>query len=326
MTKTTKSKGRRKEKETYGVLLAADGSCSKYMSYLNYVDLKEKNAYYLAEVDYTAIGAILTKGRKVYFDADFCVRSLFGGFESEGRPGPVESIQKHRGKILDAGPHGLFDTLENKVLIPHRKIARRNIREIPSLLTDRQGNLYAFARELELGRKGTPAEIHRYVLVEINSDSGNYSLGKEILSYEGTPWRGRGMAAAAIVPYGNFKGKNGKEYPFSVLSCANLRYLDLNGEKIEGTEVWGEKGIRAVEPLKLRGDELEVVYSGQNLEGQIIKAKIDLRRREIIESETYRGGFDFHKIYALEPVTDESLHKKLIKKGEFIRYLYLLER
>lgn len=304
MTEITKSKDRRKGKVTYGMLYAGDHN------FLNYLDLGEKETYFLADFD-GSIESILIKGEEIYFGDDKgIVRSLFGKFESKSRDGgmrisEVESIQKHGKRILDAGCYGLFDTLENKMLISPREFTRRNISSMPCMSADRQGNLYGLAFE--------PTES-RCVLVEIDEDREGYFLREKILSY-GQDYKMYGQVV--IIPYGSFRSNNGDEYPFSIVGCANLKYLDLNGEKIEGTEAKGNEEIFAVKPLNLRGDGLEVVYSGRFPEGIIIKARIDLRGRKVIGKETYGGGC-FNNIYALELVTRKALHRKLIKKSELI--------
>ena len=108
---------------------------------------------------------------------------------------------------------------------------------------------------------------------------------------------------------GELKGLNGKTYPFSIISCANFKYLDINGEKIRGSRVGDEGEINRIALLSLSQNEIELVYSGYRL-NEIVKIKIE--GRKVKEKEALVSGLS-DWVCALEPVFDKKLHEKLIK-------------
>lgn len=176
---------------------------------------------------------------------------------------------------------------------------RRDILSIDSLPVDPTGNLFGLVEYKDFS----------HGLIEINNDKENYSLDEKILSYG----KGQSICQAIIIPFGSFKGENNTKYNFSVVSCTNLKYLDLNGEKIKGTEVEEDQSINRVESLELKGKKLEVIYSGYRLK-QIIKAKIDLEKRKAKSKVLIRNLSNY--VWALEPIKDDLQHQIFVVWGK----------
>ena len=279
----------------YGVLFG-DGYILKYFSE------EDKKVYTLAKAPKT-IQAILADGdrKEVYFSYEWGkVCSLFSDFESESRGSHIDAIQKHKDKILDSGWYGLVSCLDNKVLISREEMEKENIVGIVSLVKDEEENLYGLVKYKDF----------YYGLITLPESSGRYSIGERILSYgvHITP-----ICQAVLVP-GQLKGENGKTYPFSVLSCVDSGYLDLNGEKIKGKEPNGTQIIHRV--ALLPSDKIEVIYSGSGLH-KIIKAEINPKTKEA-KTEILVDGLA-SRIWALEVVKDEKLHNKLIERGTLVK-------
>jgi len=232
------------------------------------------------------------KEKEVYYGYWRGIKSLFNNFSQE-RLGFVTEIIKHKGRLLDT--EGLLnETLTGRVLISEWEMKKKGVLAINSLMTDNEENLYALVWRM-----------YNYSVIRLHEDDlGKYLLGEKILCYGTSNWAGRWQAI--IVP-GKLKGADGKTYPFSIVSCVNWKYLDLNGEKIEGTEV--EKGIFKVELLSARDEKIDLIYSGNELK-KIIRVKIE--GRKVKEKEALVSGLS-DWVCALEPVFDKKLHEKLIK-------------
>ena len=114
-----------------------------------------------------------------------------------------------------------------------------------------------------------------------------------------------------IVP-GELKGLDGKTYPFSVISCINLGYLDINGEKIEGSKVGESKRINRIALLSSSSNKIELIYSGENL-NKIIKVEIE--NGKVKKKETLVRRLS-NCVSSLEPIFNKSLHEKLVAKGK----------
>lgn len=276
-----------KARKLYGVLFGDDNT-------LKYFDPENRTTHSLKK-DSDNIYAIFVDGEEVYYGKiSGKVHSLFGKFTSSKRDYSINAIQKHKERIIDSGGYGLYDTLEDKVLISEKEI---NFNCINSLSVDEKGNLFGI-----LGNKNK-----KDFFMEIKEDDGIYHLGDIILNYDRSH---NSIDQNQIIPWGKLKGMNGRTYPFSTISCANHNYLDLNGEKIAWTE--SAEKIYRLEQISLEGNVLEVIYAGELK--QIIKAKIDLKRREVVSKEIMIDGLGTYNC-ALEPVRSYTLHQKLIKKA-----------
>ncbi len=272
----------------YGVLFGDD-------NILKYYTKEDNKIYELAKVG--GVWSIFadTENEEVYFGTwKGSLHFLFNEFESTRRYN-VQSIIKHKGEILDGGGDGLIKTLTGEILIFEEDMKENGIESIESLFVDKDQNLYALVRN----------EDYNCSVITLPENSGKYSLGEEILHYNvKQPYK-----CQAITVPGKLKGLNGKTYPFSIISCVNLKYLDINGEKIEGSEV-KDKEIRRIALLSSSPNKIELIYSGHGL-NEI--AKVEIENGKVKKKETLVYGLS-RFVYALEPVFDKKFHEKLVGK------------
>lgn len=270
--------------EAYGLLFGDD-------RILKYFDFNSDKIYGIMQAD-GVIYALAVAGEEVYVGgAYYKVSAVFSDFERKVSNW-TNSLIEHNGSVLGSGGDGLLDVLRNQTLIDSKELKRRKASCIPSLALAPQGSLYAL-----LSYK----DFHHGV-VEIVSGK-QYSLGNELVHYSTNH---HNITQALIIPY---PGDD-----FSIVSCANLNYLDLNGEMIIRTEVGKDRNISRLELLALTGTQLEVVYSG-NLLGQVIKARIDLEQKTATEKKVLVAWLSCSPT-ALKLVKSKSLHQKLIEKSE----------
>ena len=222
--------------------------------------------------------------------------SLFSEFKSI-RTYCIRSVIKHKGEILDGGWYGLMKTLTNETLISEEDMKENCIELIESLFVDEYQNLYA----LVWNKDDT-------CIITLPENSGKYSIGEEILHYN---VKNIFISQAIAIP-GRLEGINGKTYPFSILSCVNSKYLDIDGKKIEGSEVGEHKLIHRISLLSASPNKIELIYSGGNI-NEIVKAEIE--NGKVKKKETLVSGLS-DNVSALEPVFDKKLHEELIAKGK----------
>ncbi len=305
-TKTSKS-------DVYGILFGG-GGYPHGSPELRYFSLGEGKTHFLAKAWDTLI--ILPFGGEIYYDNSSderqVIKSLFGGFKYKPF-GHLEAIKEHRNKILGSDASGLISILEEgKKLITKKEMEEeKNILSIKSLLVDLEENLFGL---VAYKNKGSG-------IIEIKENEGRYSLGEEILSYEE-----KHQGQAEIIPGGTFQGKNGNDYNFSIVSCGDSEYLDLNGEKIEGTKVqWDYQVIKRVKFLGFEAGDPVIFYLDRNF-GRVVKARIDLENKTVIEKNDLINGLSVHVNYTLEPVRSHSLHERLIKWSEVQKNLEEIKR
>jgi hypothetical protein len=202
----------------------------------------------------------------------------------------VSSIITHNDAVLNAGHNLVMDGQE---IFSRSYLQSQNILSIESLMYS-ENKLYGLVKNY----------AHTFSIREIK----NNKFDTTVLHYNFPATKPIKIAQAQIVPYGEIKMLGGN-VPFSVLSTVHSSYLDVNGQKIEGTEVNGE--ISRVTVLKQNGKDVEVAYSGHLRE--IIKATIDLETKTAKVMNLVPDCREF--VLALEPVRSETLHKKLIDMG-----------
>ncbi len=280
---------------TYG-LVYADGTSLYYSS------LEEKEIrHYLAATELDICGTAF-HGDDLYYNSGHQLCSLSKGIQSDSRRKGIDFLLSHNGRLLDCGEGGIHDLMEKR-LISHKEMMEKDMVGIQCLLTDPHDNLYALVY--------CHGPLHR-ALIEIEERPGEYTLGRKILSYQESEHQ-RGHSQAVIVPYGSLQGENGRNYDFSVISCADSSYLDVNGEKILGTEIEGKQLINRVACLGQLGNTVDLAYSGNEI-GKIIQVRVDLVKREAIEKEILISRVHRYA-NALLPVNDEACHKRLLEVG-----------
>ena len=281
-------------RESYGILFA-DNSAIKYATLDS---RKEVEKIYKIKEIFLKLRALLCTQKDIYIANETRnIYSLFGTFTSATRWNTVESLVEHRGKILDTDGSWLFETLTNTALIAPRDLADMNVQYINSL-SSFQNKLYALVRDKKFG----------YTFMELNEDNGKYSIGDKIIRYgedHNLPCQ------AIILPRYPSVIYNDKKYDFSVLSCAHLTYLDLNGKMIEGTEE--EHGstfsIHRLALWNLNNEKAEVIYAGDLY--KIKFAEINLKNRTAKTKTLIPSLFDV--IHALDVVRNKELDEKLRK-------------
>ncbi len=271
--------------DSYGILFSED-------SRLRYFDLCSKKAYkyqtkYLVKCISATHDDVYILGEMI---DGWRIASLFS--EIEHRRGlNVYTVSSYEGRIVEVGRKGLLDTLEEKVILPPSEIISK---EAYSLTTDDRDRLYMLS-----SRKG------RICLLPIRKNS----VGRPILNYGLSHSH---SCNAEIFNWGSLDGKDGRKYNFSVLSCCNLFHLDINGDEIAATEEEGPT-IRAVKCLRILDDQMDVIYSGYELQ-RIMRIRIDLHKRRVTEREILLDGLSNY-VFNLEVVKNYNLHRRLIEKG-----------
>ncbi|MFH1606008.1 MAG: hypothetical protein ABIC91_01565, partial [Nanoarchaeota archaeon] len=203
-----------------------------------------------------------SKTKKTFYDCgDKSLVCLETGLKQE-RNDFIQSINSFNGLTLDAGRYGLFNTKTSEELASETNMKNQSIKDIESL-NSFNDSLYALVTNNNDFRS----------VVEINtSDPNKFFIGETIKNYDVKHTK---ICDFAIVPQGNMRGDNGKDYPFSIITCANLEYLDLNEEKISGTTVDSNQEISRVKLIKSTPTTAEIIYSGYNLKA-VYEANIDL--------------------------------------------------
>jgi len=210
------------------------------------------------------------------------------------------TMSQQRGKILDAGEYGIMDSLNDIQLISRKAMKKRNLDVILSMPVDDEGNLFVLAGD----DKGDSR------LLEVKEKHGTYYLADEIFRYNN---KHGGISQVHFLPQGSFRGDNGRYYPFSILGCAEGKFLDLNGRKIINTDANGSiPQIYQIALLKKTGEILQVAYCGAGNMG-IHVAKIHLNARRALEN-TILGGHS--PCGAMQPIMDHPLHQKLLDRGK----------
>ncbi|MBU0666551.1 MAG: hypothetical protein KKC26_04260, partial [Nanoarchaeota archaeon] len=149
-----------------------------------------------------------SKTKKTFYDnGSRFVVCLENGLKQE-RQYFIQSINEFNGLILDAGRYGLFNTETGKGLISIESLEDNNIDDIESL-NSFNNSLYALARNND----------DSHSVVEIKTSNPNkFFIGETIKNYDTDH---SDICDFTIIPQGNMRGDNGKDYPFSIITCAN---------------------------------------------------------------------------------------------------------
>ncbi len=254
--------------------------------------MREQKIYRIKEIDKEDfLCSILVSKGEVYsgtLDGDiYTLEDDLVATRVEG----VKTLMEHNGDVFDAGFYGLYNTSTNTELISQEEKRRSGIETFNSLIKD--NNLYALVRFSD----------KTHGIISLPERKGKLSIGETILNYDNKPI----PSTQAVLLPGRIRS-NSREYPFSVLSCVYKNYLDLNGEKIKGTEVM-DGIINRISVLSSTSDFADVVYSGFDLHA-VYRAGIDLRKRRADVSILIDGLSDI--ILALFLVYDKNLHQELI--------------
>ncbi|MBU0666855.1 MAG: hypothetical protein ABIC91_05660 [Nanoarchaeota archaeon] len=248
-----------------------------------------------------------SKTKKTYFDngigSVICLET--GSKKERDNYNCIQSIKSFDNFILDTGGFGLFNTKTSKELLSKYNLNDNNIGDVESL-NSFNNSLYAQVRNFDKSQS----------IVEVNTSNPNkFFIGETIKKCE---VKAKGSRDFAIVPQGNMRGDNGRNYPFSIITCANISYLDLNGEKILGTEVnnSSDQSIHRVELIKSTPTTAEIIYSGKYLY-VIYKADIDLTNKTAITKSVVENLSNC--VLALQPIFNKSSHEHLSSIGSVIR-------
>ena len=271
----------------YGILFGDEDG-------LKYLNLETKTTITLRRMNLDIYAVFATKEKIFIGGSDTVIGPLFDKQEIQRiRANKINCIYEFNEGLLDAGGYGLFNTLEDKAVISEKEMNSKDVVCISSLASDNQNNLYCLVQNKD--------SRHSFARKD--------SLEQPIIRYN---TRHTMLCQAIIIPYGSLKGLDGKEYPFSVISCAHLQCLDINGEKIKGTAVDSGQ-IKRIALLKQYGSTIEIAYSGIKLI-DVTKATINLDKKKVLQKEPILK--DLHNgPLALHPVKNLSLHQKLIQGG-----------
>ncbi len=268
----------------YGLLYSDEFS-------LNYLNLEDRSNHLLA-TDNCILSMILKEDEVIYNTLDNVKYLLKNDRFTAALDGTINTIQDVDGKISFAAKERWVQYKGFRYYIPQK-------RQIHSLLQDEAGNPFALT--------GSAGGCVVYLTELFYGDKLAY--GKDV-------WKCNSSSMtpnATLIPWGK-TGGNKKNYPFSILGCISSRYLDLNGEEIKGTRVGGRQAIQTVKCPSISGDTATVFYADYFLR-KLIRAEIDLKKMELMKKEVLLDDISDY-IKAIEPVTTESLHQKLIERGE----------
>ena len=289
-------------KKNYG-LLFADGNVIKYAPF---VSGKNREGNFEIEEPLKikkaddSVGALLSTQKDIYYNEYSIVCSLFGNFKSKKRycsyfAFNTQSIIDFGGKIMDAGVYGLFETLTDKALITKDELNK--MCECINSLISYKKQLYALVLY----------NNHQHAIVQLKEKDGNILAEQNrILHY----YKQQGDLCQAVFLPELPSTIDGNNYDFSIISCTNLFYLDLNGTMIRGTKE--QTHLHRLSLLSANTETAEVIYSG-NL-NQIILAKINLKDNTAVKKTLVPDLQD--TVLALEVVKDRQIHEKLIQLGE----------
>ncbi|MBU1849377.1 MAG: hypothetical protein KKH40_01485 [Nanoarchaeota archaeon] len=245
-----------------------------------------------------------SKTKNTHYDDDHqYIICLENGLKQE-RANFITSINSFNGLLLDAGGYGLFNTETGKELISKKSLADKNIDDIESL-NSFNNSLYALVTNNDDSNS----------VVEINtSNPDKFFIGEMIKNYDVKHTK---ICDFIIIPQGKLVGDNGKDYPFSIITCVNISYLDLNGEKIIETDVnkSSNQSIIRLKLIKSTPTTAEVIYSGANLNA-IYKANINLQEKIATTKPIIENLLT--NVLALQPIFKRDSHKHLSSIGEVI--------
>ena len=238
-------------------------------------DLEGKDIYELCEVG--TIYVIEFANDDIYFRSiDKGVTKLFEDKVFE-RIDYVSSIFRFNNVVYDSDGYGIMETESNKIVIDRIEMVRNGIECIETLFSMR----YKGKEMLACGVKYKD-KTHGIWIVDVE----NKKLLEEIKRYD-IARIDRWQAFAW-----NVKGKQ------RIVSCVNEEYIDIDGEKIEKTEIKGGL-IYSVVPVVDENGEEWFYYSGLDL-GSI--RRYNPRTREV--EEILKGKIS-KWVYALKPVTKQ---------------------
>jgi len=243
----------------------------------------------------TQIELVFPTANEVYFETGRAIHALFSGSSSEKRIPSIYGIREFHGRIIDVGMYGIYDTLDNRPLLSEEELNKQGIHCVYSLELDQSGRLFGEIRYAD----------DRDALVEIRED---YSIGDELIDFYQS-----NVSQIELIPWGNLKGEDGKNYPFSTLSCINSNSIYLNRQSISISLADVGESIQFFRHPKLDGDELEIEYFGLPSE-KTWTARIDLSKRMMIGKEESKE--DWGDLYYSVQVTSLLLHQRLVEKGK----------
>lgn len=249
-------------------------------NYLKYLSLHEKTIRDLDSIMEIYAFFVDNDEKKVYFGG-YPPIIVSSGFISQRRLFTIYSIQKFNNTLLDAGWYGIVDTKENNYLISREKMEEREISEIHQLIPF-DNELYALVKY----------KSRAVGLVEISKDT--WDFGKEIFRYDKNPF----ISRAILVKKDNF----------SIISNINSFYIDLDGTEIKNTKE--DAVISDMTLFDYDKDYVELFYSLFDESGKIIRAKINLEKKEAEEKETI---LSLPNISAIALISDENIHKCLLE-------------
>jgi hypothetical protein len=216
------------------------------------------------------------------------------------RPDFISDISVIAGKVIDCGRHRIYETLDDTMLTGREETRGQAISRFESMFEGPDMNLYAIARSNDLSIR-----VYR-----LEQDGDRYRLGEAVQEYG---IRHNRLCQAIHISDGRSRSPEGIARDFSILSTAYQECLDIDGIKVEGTQVpRGQRICRAIS-LCEDADTALIAYSGNNI-GAVLKAEIDLRTLTA-KAAPLIGGLS-HYVNALEPVRSRKLHEMLISHPE----------
>ncbi|MBU1850585.1 MAG: hypothetical protein KKH40_07690 [Nanoarchaeota archaeon] len=209
-------------------------------------------------------------------------------------------ITTHKNNILDCGDYGIFG-VGDTMLWSKRSLGEKNLAGVEAIQSYND-ELYALVNDKN--------DVRSIIELKVRT-TRNCKIKNVLMQYDA---RGVGPYNFIILPYGKIKDLRRKTHPFSILSCVNNHYLDLNGEKIAGTDT--EHQINCLQIKNIDKSSVKVFYSVFNQKA-IFESSIDLDRKSA-DTKVVVSGLDKRVCY-FQLINNEKSHEYLSSLGKVIR-------
>jgi hypothetical protein len=254
----------------------------------------EKRIFQVAKNKGSEMWSIFNDGREVLYDEHHTyIRELFSGKKFD-RKDWITSIELHEGKLFDSDIHHIYENESSKVLIDEKYLDKSRIIMVDRLRSF-EGTLYAAV---------TYQENNHAILPIQQSPEGAFELGRSILDYyksHSHPY------SFDIIP---LKKSRKSEKIFSVLSSANIDFLDIDTREIRGSRE--NEAITDLKILNSSPEFAQVFYTGEFrniVYAEISVSSASVESKKMLFPEGLIGG---ETVYALSLVFSPELDKNLV--------------
>ncbi|MFC1697010.1 hypothetical protein ACFL1H_01645, partial [Nanoarchaeota archaeon] len=203
----------------------------------------------------------------------------------------------YNNKLLGCSGLGIHNVKKNEFLLNKEELEYYNLSRIKNLVE--YDGLYALVTH----QRESP------MIYRINDNGKEYYFEDKIFTYENNRMNFNDRDFI-ILPREIQIGL--EKYPFTMISCANLRYLDIFNTRIKDSDE--SEQINTLNVINHDDNIATIVYGG--MDNKLIKAKIDIDKRCVLEKEKIVSNYFSWNINSLSIVKFRSLHEKIIDSFE----------